>query len=499
MNEVNNNETNSLQEKRLHEFLHTIDQPIEDMEYDIYDYINPRSNASSMISMLIDGIENNRIIKKEKFLSIVHSHPDYSKFMKRTGYNKEKPVYEFAADKVNMLLEQTKQTLNEQLSQVDDSIKLELKGYLYEISKDRISGFIDMKWDTIGRWFTRNTPSRPKLFLLSFALDLPLTNPENKYFTHESLFYRAFGQRSTSRNPGELCMMYCKNKGLDYATALRLYLSFLLSTDDWKKKKNSEIAKIEKDKVPKTGFLNEQIKEEGLSEDAFVQMLIDNADTLNNYYFGIDQTIKEIETELDQASEGKDNYHEKVYKRYKPLLDSLKPIKTPERIRIPKGTHVTGAFPSINDTKFEKDEKINKEQEYFSDDSNMARAKRYAQLKQYAIDVVLFSDYFHRPERYSQEYYIQQRKRLIFMIFLAYWEKTKFTNRNCFERYISITNYKLKQNFFSELLPYNDFDYLFILCAKRPEPLEALFVIQSALLNNIYKVTGKNELKDDTV
>ena len=66
MNEVNNNETNSLQEKRLHEFLHTIDQPIEDMEYDIYDYINPRSNASSMISMLIDGIENNRIIKKDR-------------------------------------------------------------------------------------------------------------------------------------------------------------------------------------------------------------------------------------------------------------------------------------------------------------------------------------------------------------------------------------------------------------------------------------------------
>lgn len=492
MNEVNNNETNSLQEKRLHEFLHTITQPIKDIEDDIYGYINPRSNDSSMISMLIDGIENNRIIKKEKFLSIVRSHPDYFNSTKRTDHNKEKPVYEFVANKVNILLEQTKQTLDEQLSQVDDSIKLELKGYLYEISKDRIAGFIDMKWDTIGRWFTRNTPSRPKLFLLSFALDLPLTNPENKYFTHESLFYRAFGQRSTSRNPSELCMMYCKNQGLDYATALRLYLRFLLSTDEWKKKKNSEIEKIEKDKVPKTSFLNNQIKEEELSEDAFVQMLIDNTDTLNNYYFGIERIIEEIENDIGQSNEG-ENYHEKVYERYKLLLDSLRPIKKPERKRIPKGTHVTGAFPSINDTKSKNDEKTDKEQEYFSKDSNTARAKRYAQLKQYAMDVLVFSDYFHRPERYSQEYYIQQRKRLIFMIFLAYWEKCKISDGSNYKRYILLTNTVLTNNYFSKLLPYNDFDYLFILCSKRPRPLKALFSIQKALLNMIYEVTGKNE------
>lgn len=444
------------------------------------------SDENGIITELIKRSEDNRQYRKYRFLRFIRNCPDCP------DSSDDQTAFEYAAAKANKMLEQTKKELENQFSDKQEFIKEKLKYFLYgKKKKDLI-----IKSNTISKWFNEaeNIPSRKTLFLLSFAFELPLETTGEDYFTHESFFYRVFGQRSCSRNPDEICMIYCKKNGLDYTKALELYIKYLLKTPE---RKTAEIKKNEIKDSPSTRaiFDGEKVKLEGLPEKDFLNFLIDNAEFLVYQYSSInkiaihlenstpgflEQIIDEYKTSFGETDEGL-KYLEEIVDNYNRILTEegfqtnlKKKIK-----KIGKGIFAQQSMftDSLINNKKTMDYLLNKE------GGNKEKiAQGIAKFRKYARKVLLFQEHYTPKVIYTDQYYNQQRKRWVLYLFLFYYwkkdvSKDKKYRETYFKSYISATNQVLNMNYFSPLLPYNDFDSLFLLCAQHPNPVDEFLLI----------------------
>lgn len=443
------------------------------------------SDENGIITELINRSEDNRLYRKYRFLRFIRNCPDCP------DSSGDQNAFDYVAAKANKMLGQTKKELENQFSDKQEFIKEKLKYYLYgKKKKDLI-----IKSNTISKWFNEaeNIPSRNTLFLLSFALELPLEKTGEDYYTHESFFYRVFGQRSCSRNPDEICMIYCKKNGLDYTKALELYIKYLLETSEHK---TAEIKKNEiKDSLSTRAiFDGGKVKLEGLPEKDFLNFLIDNAEFLVYQYSSInkiaiqlenkkpgflEQIIDEYKTSFGETDEGL-RYLEEIMDNYNRILTeegsqtNLKKINKDGKGFFAQQSMFTDSL--INNKKA-VDYLLNKE-----GGNKEKAAQGIAKFRKYARKVLLFKEHYTPKVIYTDQYYNHQRKRWILYLFLFYyWEKDVLKDKNYretyFKSYISATNQVLEMNYFSPLLPYNDFDSLFLLCAQRPDPLKDFLLI----------------------
>lgn len=492
----------------------------EQLAYSIDD-IDPLSNSDKLIPKLINRVDQNREYRKERFLQLLSGC---------SGYPDPQPnsPYTYVAKKANQMLEQTRKELGKTFSNIDKSLKDHLRFYLF----DRKGNDIFVKPDTINHWFgvKNNTPSRRTLILLSFALDLPLSKTDDDYCTHESLFYRVFGQRSRTRNVDEICMLYCKMTKKSYATAIKMYLDFLQREGE----ENHSSFKDDS-KVPGTlGIYNKEIfngkKIHELTEGELVDFLIINKDLLDfksshinefaielqkdNPRF-LQEIIEDCEDNVDvelfkliqedyfQILEDYEDIFHKEYPGYmKEIYNNSSTLQIMDNrgkatTRRNKGTELTGALPkrtlfSEYMTKEEKEKNMKTPEEIFFPDPRMK--KRHDLFLDFAIEVLPLGDYFSKISRYTEDYYTKQRKRWVFLLFLFYF-KTYASDHNkdkktLFNNYIAFTNQTLTHYYFSNLLPYNDYDSLFILCAQRDDPIHDYFRI----IDIMYTV--RREIKD---
>ena len=436
-------------------------------EQDYYSYDDIILKSNNTISELIERIEMNKAYRKDRFLKLVHNNPEI------TLKNTVSAVTDYVAEKANILLSQAKEKLGESLTNSDFSIKSQFNDYLFRISNDHKSAdYFTLKSDTIKKWIGKKQkqPSRAMLFLVSFALDLPLINDENKYFSHEALFFKVFGQRSCSRSPDELCMIYCKKNNISYIEALEMYLEFLQNTTS-----NIINEKVSKDKIiQSTRALidNKELKLMDLSKNDFVAFLIDNAETLDFKHSSISKKLKELEKENADC-------FERIYDKYNSFFDFVDTRVESERKRkVNRSNKVSGALPRKSDIFVDIPD---------NDDEKFSKYLKYIE------EAFMFYDSFHKTT-YSRDFYTVQRKRMIYIKFLMYWEsQPEFVenDNNGFNDYINSINEDLRMNYFSELLPYNDFDLQFILCAKRPRPLDDYFLLQRQMIEPISDVTNK--------
>lgn len=488
--------TETLLRERLPNFEEKLNAEKKLSETYAYDYVDFASE--NIISMLAEGLKKNQEIKKKRFLHIVRNRPDFQMYPGINHDKSESAAYNYVADKANELIKKTSEELKELLSKSDDSMKLKLKGYLYTGTRQKVTGYVNIKRDTIVKWFTRNTPSRSTLFLISFALNLPLAETEKDYSTHESLFYRSFGQRSFSRNADEVCMIFCKKNGLSYTTALRLYLEFLKRTEI-KKETDSVDATINKPIGTGTIRYNIDVNLKGCSEEEFLDFLVKNALTLDFKYSSIDKKMQELmdaESLFGDLSGKETEYQKEVNSKYKTIINRL---SKDVRSRIDSGREVTGAFPKKN--LFKDTEKGKEAEKEYFEDNDPERYDRYNCLMKYSRDVFLFYEFFHDTDYLSRDYYTGQRKKWIFLSFLAYWNKCNkhgIKSKDIFDKYIKSTNRILKENFFSELLIYNDFDFLFILCAKSSDPIESFLFVLTQISDLRYDILEALDKDDES-
>ena len=434
-------------------------------EQDYYSYDDIILKSDNIISELIEKTKKNIEYRKDRFLKLVQSNPEV------TLKNTVSAVTDYVAEKANKLLLQAKEKLGESLTNSDFSIQSHLNDYLFRISNDqKVADYFTVKSDTIKKWIGKKQkqPSRPILFLVSFALDLPLKNDDNKYYSHEALFYKVFGQRSCSRSPDELCMIYCKKNNLSYVEALEMYLEFLQNTTS-----NIINEKVSKDKIiqsTRSLIDNKELKLMDLSRNDFVAFLIDNAETLDFKYSSISKKLKEIEKENADC-------FERIYDKYNSFFTNVDGRDESFR-KVNRSSKVSGALPKKSDIFVDIPDK---------DDEKFPKYLKYIE------EAFMFYDSFHKTT-YSRDFYTVQRKRMIYIKFLMYWEsQPEFVenDNNGFNDYIHSINEDLRMNYFSELLPYNDFDLQFILCAKRPRPLDDYFLLQRQMIEPISDVTNK--------
>ena len=505
------------------------DEKKEQLAYSIDDF-DPRLNNDKLIPKLINRVDKNREYRKERFLQLLSGCSGDLDSQLNSPYT-------FVAKKANQLLEQTRKELGKTFSNIDKSLKDHLRFYLF----DRKGNDIFVKPDTINHWFgvKNNTPSRRTLILLSFALDLPLSKTDDDYCTHESLFYRVFGQRSRTRNVDEICMLYCKMTKKSYATAIKMYLDFLQREGE----ENHSSFKDDS-KVPGTlGIYNKEIfngkKIHELTEGELVDFLIINKDLLdfkssqinefvielqNDNPCFLQEIIEDCEDNVDvellkmiqddyfQILEDYENKHQKKYPGFiKDIYDENPVLQTIYKntggnaaTRRKKDNELAGVLPKRStfsrylteedkEKKKEEDWKTPEEQ-FFMDLNDTRMEKRHDIFLSFAIEVLPLGDYYSKITRYTEDYYTKQRKRWVFLLFLYYFKKYgsihNYDKKTIFDNYIEFTNQTLTQYFFSKLLPYNDYDSLFILCAQRDDPIHDYFRI----IDIMYTV--RREIKD---
>ncbi len=460
-------------------------------------YQNNKDNdqvLNNVITELIKNTKSNLLYRKERFLKIVWSCPGYS------NSESDNSSFIYVAEKANALLEETRAELSEQLLGVSDTLKNnELKFYLYDKNKNDLV----LKPNTISAWFNskNHSPSRHILFLLSFALQLPLAKSDSDdYFSHESLFYRAFAQRSHSRNADEICMIYCKMTRKSYATALKMYLDFLQKKRNIEKKdfSHSSAADDNNTRVIFTGVIYKGKKLMELNEQEFVEFLIENAEYL-------DFKSSKINEYAITLQNGNPDFLKKIIEAYGDTVDSkfLEEILDDYYNLFQNNQFSYMRKTYLDNKNIISDMKRSNRKRLYSKTGNeipeslipLASIKendnQNIDFKDFAIDVLPLQEYFYTIYRYSNDYYTKQRKRWIFLLFLFYWQTyadlpknlLKSKRKELISNYILFTDTTLRSYYFSKLLPYNNYDLLFILCAQRDNPIKEYFTI----MNIMYK------------
>lgn len=514
-------------EKKLNNDYITIEDE-EKLKYSIDD-IDPLSNSNKLIPMLINRVDKNREYRKERFLQLLSGCSGYPDAQSNSPYT-------FVAKKANQMLEQTREELGKTFSDMDKSLKDYLRFYLF----DRKGNDIFVKPDTIYHWFgiKNNTPNRRTLILVSFALDLPLGETDDDYCTHESLFYRVFGQRSRTRNVDEICMLYCKMTKKSYATAIKMYLDFL------QREGEESYSSVKADsKAPGTlGIYSKEIfngkKIHELTEGELVDFLIINKNLLdfkssqiNEFVIEMQndnpcflqeiiedckdnvgvELLKLIQDDYFQILEDYEKKHQKEYPGFikdiydeNPVLQSIyKDSGGNAATRTKKDIELAGVLPkrtTFSNYITEEKKKKNQEKQKKEIISDPRMKKRHDIFLSFAIEVLPLGDFFSKITRYTEDYYTKQRKRWVFLLFLYYFKKYgsnhNYDKKMLFDNYIGFTNQILTRYFFSKLLPYNDYDSLFILCAQRDDPIHDYFRIID-IMYTVRREIKDNEKDDD--
>lgn len=427
---------------------------------DEYFYRDKESvHASKFFDYYKSRVLEYRKIKLEKMKEILFYNEQFNpiingkrKYDSATKIKNESEVFRFIVEKCNAVLD----TLP------DDNVR----------KKDILN------IDTVKRWFgvnKRKTPKRWKIFLISFGLDLPVNDEKLEAYSHQALFYKVFGQVDRTRSVEEICMIYCKKRGMSYVEALAMYGDYESRCEENLPSDQIDIKEYESKKID-TQFLYGNNFVDVISKEELIDFLVRNREILNASNTSIIDFIQEnVEEKWD----------ENTYNIYNARYGEL------------KGCLVEDEKDRRNEKKYKFLDKVFPPKSVFyasTRDENKKKLLENLEIEEVEdIDILdeiigYKEDFYDLTKQHKKDqYYVSLRNKMILVHFIYYWhdyissvgntERSVAEMEEIQEHYIQELNMELRKHYLSPLYPYNEFDLFILLCSKTADPIYTYYYV----------------------